>query len=80
MITNPATSLFVLSVMSLSGTFVHLSSGVLAKGIFQILALSIGVIFGAKLSKRIHGAWIIRALAIALGVVGVKIFMMAFTL
>jgi len=77
-----ATSHFVLAVMSLSGTIVHIFSGVLSKGMLQTVALSIGVLFGAqlgaRLSKRFNGVWIIRSLAIALGLVGIRIFIMAF--
>ncbi|NLI90922.1 MAG: sulfite exporter TauE/SafE family protein [Peptococcaceae bacterium] len=77
-----ATSHFILAVMSLSGSIMHLVTGVLAKGISQTLALEIGVLFGAqlgaRLSKRFHGVWIIRSLAIALGLVGIRIFIMAF--
>ncbi|MCR4435793.1 MAG: sulfite exporter TauE/SafE family protein [Clostridiales bacterium] len=77
-----ATSHFVLAVMSLSGTAVHVASGVLSKGVIQTIALSIGVLFGAqlgaRLSNRFHGVWIIRSLAIALGLVGIRIFIMAF--
>ena len=77
-----ATSHFVLAVMSLSGTVVHVASGILSKGIIQTVALSIGVLFGAqlgaRLSNRFHGVWIIRSLAIALGLVGLRILIMAF--
>lgn len=77
-----ATSHFVLAVMSLSGTVVHILSGTLSKGALQVVALAIGALFGAqlgaKLSNRFHGVWIIRSLAVALGLVGVRIFIMAF--
>jgi uncharacterized membrane protein YfcA len=77
-----ATSHFVLAVMSLSGTIVHIASGVLSKGVIQTVTLSVGVLFGAqlgaKLSNKFHGVWIIRSLAIALGLVGIRIFIMAF--
>lgn len=77
-----ATSHFVLAVMSLSGTIVHIATGVLSKGIIQTIALSIGVLFGAqlgaRLSNRFHGVWIIRSLAVALGLVGIRILIMAF--
>ncbi|MBI3014296.1 MAG: sulfite exporter TauE/SafE family protein, partial [Candidatus Tectomicrobia bacterium] len=33
---------------------------------------------GARLSSRVHGDWIIRGLAIALGFVGIRILWMAF--
>lgn len=77
-----ATSHFVLAVMSLSGTVVHFINGVLQPGIIQTVALSVGVSFGAQLgarfSKKIHGVAIIKSLAFALGLVGIRIFIMAF--
>lgn len=76
-----ATSHFILAVMALSGSAVHMATGVLYPGLVQTAALSIGVIFGAqlgaKLSNRIHGMVIIRCLAVALGLVGIRIFLMA---
>jgi len=76
-----ATSHFVLSVMALSGTIVHIAKGVLQPGLLQTVALSIGVIFGAQLgaqlSKKIRGVAIIRSLAVALAIVGVRIFLMS---
>lgn len=77
-----ATSHFVLAVMSLSGTIVHIASGVLSTGALQTIALSAGVLFGAqlgaRLSNRLRGIWIIRSLALALGLAGIRIFIMAF--
>ncbi|CAB1246541.1 putative membrane transporter protein [Clostridiaceae bacterium BL-3] len=76
-----ATSHFVLAAMSLSGTIVHIVDGALQSGVIQTVALSIGVLFGAQLgariSQKIHGATIIRSLAAALALVGVRIFFMA---
>lgn len=75
-----ATSHFVLAGMSLSGTIVHILSGALSKGVLQTIGLAIGVLFGAqvgaRLSKRMGGSFIIRGLAIALGIVGVRILFM----
>lgn len=77
-----ATSHFVLAIMSLSGTVVHIVNGVFQSSVIQTAALSIGVLFGAqlgaRLSKKIHGIAIIRSLAVALAIVGVRIFFMAF--
>lgn len=77
-----ATSHFILAFMALSGTSVHIVTGVLKPGILQTIALSIGVLFGAqlgaRLSKKIHGVAIIRSLAVALAIVGIRIFIMAF--
>jgi hypothetical protein len=76
-----ATSHFVLAVMSLSGTAVHIADGVLQSSVIQTAALSIGVLFGAqlgaRLSEKIHGVTIIRSLAAALAIVGIRIFFMA---
>lgn len=77
-----ATSHFVLVIMSFSGSVVHLVNGTLADGVLQTIAISVGVLIGAQLgatlSKKVRGVWIIRGLAIGLGIVGVRIFMMLF--
>jgi uncharacterized membrane protein YfcA len=76
-----ATSHFVLAVMALSGSAVHVASGVLKQGLNQTIGLAIGAIggaqLGAMLSKRFHGRWIIKSLAIALFLVGVRILILA---
>jgi len=72
-----ATSHFVLMVMAGSATATHAFEGDFA----STLALTgspaagalIGAPFGAALSKRMRGPMIIRLLAIALGVVGVRL-------
>lgn len=77
-----ATSHFILAIMALTGTLVHIWTGDLAIGVNETLALSIGVVLGAplgaQLSNRIQGTWIVRSLAIALGVTGVRIAVMFF--
>lgn len=77
-----ATSHFILVFMACSGTIVHLMSGVLTPGIVQTIGLAVGVLFGAqlgaKLSKKLKGAVIIKSLAVALTLVGIRIFLMAF--
>jgi uncharacterized membrane protein YfcA len=76
-----ATSHFVLAIMALTGTIVHIVGGSLSQGVYQTIALAIGVILGAQLgailSGRIHGIWIVRFLAIALAFVGIRILIMA---
>jgi hypothetical protein len=71
-----ATSQFILAITSMSGAGTHLVTGTLARGAFQVLFLSIGVIFGAQagaqLSRHLHGAWIVRGLALAIGAAGVR--------
>jgi len=77
-----ATSHFILAIMSLTGTLVHMWRGDLAAGVNETLALAIGVMLGAplgaQLSNRIQGAWIVRSLAVALGLAGVRIAVMFF--
>lgn len=80
-----ATSHFVLAIMALAGTAVHVLSGTFtANSLNWTAVLAAGVLigapFGANLSSRLHGNLIIRGLAVALGFVGVRILLMAFAL
>ncbi len=76
-----ATSHFILAVMSFTGTAVHAATGTLSSGIHRTLFLAAGVLVGAQLgallSRRIQGSWIIRGLAVALGLAGIRIFLTA---
>lgn len=77
-----ATSQFMLAIMALTGTIVHIASGSFSHGgIRQTICLAIGAMIGAQagaaLSARIHGMWIIRCLAVALTFVGIRILMLA---
>lgn len=76
-----ATSQFILSIMALTGTVVHVVTGAFTHGIRRTIALAIGVVLGAQLgailSSRVHGSWIIRGLAVALAFVGIRILIMA---
>ena len=76
-----ATSHLILAIMAFTGTAVHLLSGAFSHGIrdtlFLVIGVFIGAQLGARLSSRVHGDWIIRGLAIALGFVGVRILIMA---
>lgn len=77
-----ATSHFILSIMALTGTLAHVFAGTFAHGVRRTIALAIGVVLGAqlgaRLSNRFHGDWIIRGLALALALVGIRILIMAF--
>ena len=76
-----ATSHFILAIMALTGTGVHIVTGAFHHGIRRTIALAIGVLIGAQLgallSNRVRGVWIIRGLAIALGLVGIRILILA---
>lgn len=78
-----ATSVFTLGIMSLSGSLTHIASGILTGSLTQVAFLAIGVILGAplgaRLSKRLHGKWIINALALAIGLVGIRFLIAAFS-
>jgi len=75
-----ATSHFVLANMALTGTLTHIATGAFTHGIRRTILLSVGVLLGAqlgaRLSSKIHGTWIIRGQAIALGAVGVRLLIM----
>jgi uncharacterized protein len=72
-----ATSHFVLAIMALGGTLVHVVTGGFHHGVVRTVLLSCGVMvgaqIGARLSNRVSGIWIIRCLAIALFFVGVRV-------
>lgn len=74
-----ATSQFVLMFMSAEGTAVHIISGTLQwdRSTFQALALAMGAVPGAQagafLSRKVHGGIILRALAVALILVGIRL-------
>lgn len=78
-----ATSHFVLAFMSAEGTSVHLLTGALTwdRSLAQAVLIGAGAIpgaqLGALLSHRLHGALIIRALAAALILVGLRLALKA---
>jgi len=80
--TATATSHFVLSITALVATLIHLTNGALDGQLHTIAWLSLGAIAGAqagaKLSNRIGGPWILRSLAIGLGLVGMRILLAVF--
>ena len=77
-----ATSHFILAIMALTGTIVHIATGSFSHGgVRETIYLAIGVLLGAQggawLSARVHGLWIIRGLAAALAFVGIRILILA---
>lgn len=78
-----ATSHFVLAIMAFTGSAVHVGMGSFHHGVHRTAALAVGVVGGAQLgaffSNKIKGAWIIRSLALALSLVGIRILFAAFS-
>ncbi|MCC7265109.1 MAG: sulfite exporter TauE/SafE family protein, partial [Candidatus Latescibacteria bacterium] len=76
-----ATSHFILAIMALTGTIVHIATGTFSHGIRRTIALGVGVLvgaqLGARLSSRVQGYLIIRSLAVVLGLAGIRIFLLA---
>lgn len=76
-----ATSHFTLAIMTFTGTLAHVATGTFHHGVRRAAALAVGVLigaqFGARLSNRVGGAWIMRALAVSLGLVGVRLVVQA---
>jgi uncharacterized membrane protein YfcA len=77
-----ATSHFILAIMALTGTLTHVVAGTFGGDVDITLSLAIGVLIGAPLgahlSNKIRANWIIRSLAAALGLVGMRILIKAF--
>jgi len=77
-----ATSHFTLAVMALAGTIVHIATGTFHHGLRRAACLTIGVLAGAQIgayfSNRLKGKWIMRGLALSLGLVGVHLLMVIF--
>lgn len=72
-----ATSHFVLAIVVLAGTATHAADGTLAPGLAFTLPLAAGVLLGAPLGARwsgkLSGPWILRGLAIALALAGLRL-------
>jgi len=71
-----ATSQFMVAITTFTATVVHIWQGSFHHGAHRTAALGIGVLIGAQLgaylSNKIKGAWIIRGLALAVALVGIK--------
>ena len=80
--TATATSHFVLTFMALAATSTHIALGEFERGLAPTMYLSIGVMMGAPLgaalSSRLKGSLIVRLLALALGLVGLRLLARAF--
>ena len=76
-----ATSHFLLAIMAFAGSAVHVVNGAFARGVHRTVSLAAGALVGAqvgaRLSNRIRAVWIMRSLALALAVLGVRVMMTA---
>jgi uncharacterized membrane protein YfcA len=77
-----ATSHFVLAIIALVGTLVHIYDGSTQAGMSEILWLAPGVLLGAplgaRLSGKLKGMHIVRGLSVALVFVGLRLLWMHF--
>ena len=78
-----ATSHFTLMFMSGAAAATHAIEGDYMATLRTTIALALGALagapIGAALSERIEGRWIVRLLAVALGVVGLRLLVVAAT-
>jgi uncharacterized membrane protein YfcA len=77
-----ATSHFVVAITTLGAVTFHAVKGAFSEGISRAAVLSAGAVvgaqFGARLSQRVSGTWIIRLLAVGLAIVGVRLLIAPF--
>ena len=75
--TATATSHFVLTFVALTATVTHVIMGEFNRGLSQTMYLAVGVMMGAPvgaaISTRLHGSLIVRLLATALCLVGLRL-------
>ncbi|MBF0495159.1 MAG: sulfite exporter TauE/SafE family protein [Deltaproteobacteria bacterium] len=78
-----ATSHFILAIVTFVGTVVHIISGTFHHGVRRAVALAIGVLIGAQigamLSSKVRSKVIIRSLAVALYLVGIRLTALYFS-
>jgi uncharacterized protein len=77
-----ATSQFIVAITTFTASMVHIIHGSFHHGAQRTAALGIGVLVGAQvgayLSNKIKGPWIIRALAVAVAVAGIRMLVAVF--
>ncbi len=77
-----ATSQFIVAIMSFSGIMIHLINGNIKNNLMPVITLSIaamiGAQIGARLSSKVNGSIIIRILAIALSLIGIRMIFTTF--
>lgn len=80
--TATATSHFVLTFVALTATVTHVAMGEFDHGLTQTMYLAVGMMMGAPvgaaISTRIHGSLLVRLLAFALCLVGLRLLARSF--
>jgi len=75
-----ATSHFILAIMALTGCLIHLLHGTYTGVASLTLTIGAGAVIGAQigawLSHRVSGVAIVRALGLAIGVVGIRLLLL----
>lgn len=75
-----ATSHFILAIMAFTGAMTHVAQGDLANGWHTMLAIGVGIVLGAQVgayfSHQVKPLWIVRTLAIALLLVGLRLVLL----
>lgn len=77
-----ATSHFIVAIMALSGSVVHLFNGNYQNNLMPVITLSlaaiIGAQIGARLSAKVQGSIIIRILALTMSIIGIRMIFTTF--
>jgi uncharacterized membrane protein YfcA len=80
--TATATSHFVLTFVALTATITHVALGQFERGLTQTMYLAVGVMMGAPVgaavSSGLRGSLIVRLLALALCLVGLRLLVRSF--
>jgi uncharacterized membrane protein YfcA len=76
-----ATSHFILAIVTAVGVLVHIATGTFHHGVVRTAFLAVGVLLGAQLgaliSSKVGGRAIIRILAVALALVGLRLLFLS---
>ncbi len=76
------TTQLIVAILTFTGTVVHIWIGSFHHGAHRIAAIGIGMVAGAQvgayLSSKVKGVWIVRSLAAALALVGIRMLIALF--
>ena len=76
-----ATSHFILAIVTFAGVMVHIITGTFQHGVVRAIFLAFGVLLGAQagafFSSKVGGKAIIRSLAVALALAGIRLLFLS---